>query len=287
MGRYNHNDLEDFLGKIAEPDDYIVADSTLANRADDLVREIGKEAEKFKGDPDVWLLDTQFGMDAAKSAAKGVSKPASDVTSATREAAFKAEQAQKIREQLDIYNAVEIPATKGGGKTTKGILKGTGGGETRQRKIQNLLKAPFNSKAKPTGNDINNYNIGTLMKRLERANERAGVDNNKIKILNTGDFDINKGIGNIDPNVLNEMRSMIAKAKDRYRSIWDKYGIDGFDLSHLVALDKGGPNVWSNLELLPRKLNVEQLTAPYFAYSRGLTGRGEKSSLLSDIANRG
>ena len=80
---------------------------------------------------------------------------------------------------------------------------------------------------------------------------------------------------------------MIAKAKDRYRSIWDQYGIDGFDLSHLVALDKGGPNVWSNLELLPRKLNVEQLTAPYFAYSRGLTGRGEKGSLLSDIANRG
>lgn len=65
MGRYNHNDLEDFLGKIAEPDDYIVADSTLSNRADDLVREIGEEAEKFKGDPDVWLLDTQFNMDAA------------------------------------------------------------------------------------------------------------------------------------------------------------------------------------------------------------------------------
>jgi len=72
MGRYNHNDLEDFLGKIAEPDDYIVADSTLSNRADDLVREIGKEAEKFKVDPDVWLLDTQFNMDAAKSAAKVV-----------------------------------------------------------------------------------------------------------------------------------------------------------------------------------------------------------------------
>jgi len=72
MGRYNHNDLEDFLGKIAEPDDYIVADSTLSNRADDLVREIGEEAEKFKGDPDVWLLDTQFNMDAAaKKVVKG------------------------------------------------------------------------------------------------------------------------------------------------------------------------------------------------------------------------
>ena len=291
MRRYNHNDLEDFLGRFAAPDDYIVADGTLAKRADELVHEIGVEYERWGADPEVWLRET--GRERAKevrglldSVDMGASKPVSEAASATREAAFNAEQTQKATQQLDIYNAVEIPATKGGGNTTKGILKGTGGGETRQRKIQNLLKAPFNSKVKPTGNDINNYNIGTLMKRLERANERAGVNNNKIKILNTGDFDINKGIGNIDPNVLNEMRSMIAKAKDRYRSIWDKYGIDGFDLSHLVALDKGGPNVWSNLELLPRKLNVEQLTAPYFAYSRGLTGRGEKSSLLSGIASK-
>jgi hypothetical protein len=28
MARYNHNDLEDFLGRVAAPDDYIVADST-------------------------------------------------------------------------------------------------------------------------------------------------------------------------------------------------------------------------------------------------------------------
>jgi hypothetical protein len=65
MARYNHNDLEDFLGRVAAPDDYTVADSSLAKRADELVREIGNEATIFNANTEQWLLDTQFNMDAA------------------------------------------------------------------------------------------------------------------------------------------------------------------------------------------------------------------------------
>ncbi len=292
MRNYNYNDLEDFLGKIAEPDDYIVADITLAKRADELVNSIEDDAVVWGADPEAWLREAGYsgGPEDVRGLLEGLDMGAAslvdEATSLTREAAFKSRLAQEAEQQLGIYSSVEIPATKGGGLTPKGILKGTGGGQTRQRQVQNFLKAPFISKDKPTGNDITNYNIGTLMKRIERANSRAGKDNNQIKILNTGDFNISKGLGNIDPNALKEMRNMIAKAKDRYGAIWDEYGIDGFDLSHLESLDKGGPNVWSNLELLPLKINVEQLTAPYFAYSRGLTGYGEKGSLLSGIAYR-
>jgi len=70
MGRnYNHNDLEDFLGKIAAPDDYTVADATLAKRADDFISEIDTESVLWSADPEAWLLDTQFNMDAAAKAA--------------------------------------------------------------------------------------------------------------------------------------------------------------------------------------------------------------------------
>jgi hypothetical protein len=66
MGRnYNHNDLEDFLGKIAAPDDYTVADATLAKRADDFISEIDTESIVWGADPEAWLLDVQFNMDAA------------------------------------------------------------------------------------------------------------------------------------------------------------------------------------------------------------------------------
>ena len=58
MRNYNHNDLEDFLGKIAAPDDYVVADSTLAKRADELVSSIDDDAVVWGVDPEAWLRVT-------------------------------------------------------------------------------------------------------------------------------------------------------------------------------------------------------------------------------------
>lgn len=58
MRNYNHNDLEDFLGKVAEPDDYTVADSTLAKRADELVGSIDDDAVVWSVDPEAWLRET-------------------------------------------------------------------------------------------------------------------------------------------------------------------------------------------------------------------------------------
>jgi hypothetical protein len=55
---YNHNDLEDFLGKISDPDEYTLADSTLAKRADELVNSIDDDAVVWGVDPEAWLRET-------------------------------------------------------------------------------------------------------------------------------------------------------------------------------------------------------------------------------------
>ena len=111
MGRnYNHNDLEDFLGKIADPDDYTVADATLAKRADDFISEVDTESVLWGADPESWLLDTQFGMDAAKSAAKGVSKPASEAENILKGVPNVSENKTSIQTLLD-KGFADDPAT--------------------------------------------------------------------------------------------------------------------------------------------------------------------------------
>ena len=67
---------------------------------------------------------------------------------------------------------------------------------------------------------------------------------------------------------------MIADAERNYPEIWNDQGIEGFDFSHRTSL--GTPdnvsNVWSNIELLPRKVNVDQSIAPWSAFRSGDIG---------------
>jgi len=84
MAKYNHNDLEDFLGKIAAPDDYIVADANLAKRADALIDDIDKDAIVWGSDTEKWLRDAGYsgGPEDVRglldSLDMGASKPVND-----------------------------------------------------------------------------------------------------------------------------------------------------------------------------------------------------------------
>jgi hypothetical protein len=118
---------------------------------------------------------------------------------------------------------------------------------------------------KITGNQQRAYEHGTLILRAERSNQRAKTagDTGRLEILGEK--------GGLSAVTKKEFDRLTANAKRNYPKIWKEEGIDGFDFSHRTSL--GSPdsvsNVWGNIELLPRKVNVDQKIAPWSVFRLG------------------
>lgn len=109
-------------------------------------------------------------------------------------------------------------------------------------------------KASDQGNDLRVYNEVYLMRdRLRSANERAQK--------------FGAGIINVTSKISRrEIRKAIEQARREYPDVWNAKGLDGFDLSHITPLEKGGKNAWSNLKLMPTEANLDQSIAPFSAW---------------------
>jgi len=132
-------------------------------------------------------------------------------------------------------------------------------------KVQKARAAGEADPPKITGNQQRAYEHGTLILRAERANQRAASAGD------TGILEILGEKGGLSAVAKKEFDRLTADAKRNYSKIWEEKGIEGFDFSHRTSL--GTPdsvsNVWGNIELLPRKVNVDQKIAPWSVFRLG------------------
>jgi hypothetical protein len=203
-----------------------------------------------------------------------------------REAAYNAEQTLRGSEQAGILSGIDVPFRNTGNNapalrpltdTAEGVASKTKASKTRQLsdslkspvvKVQKARAAGDPDPPKITGQQQRSFEHGTLILRTERANARARDkgDAGVLKILDEKN--------QLDAATKKEFDRLIADAERNYPEIWNDQGIEGFDFSHRTSL--GTPdnvsNVWSNIELLPRKVNVDQSIAPWSAFRSGDIG---------------
>jgi hypothetical protein len=203
--------------------------------------------------------------------------------SVSRETLYNTEQAALNQKQLDTLSAIDVPATRGGntGRPTK--ISGIGK-DSKTRTLSYALRAGVEQAKKagknPTGQQQYAYELGTLINRTESANKRAkkAGDTGVLKILDANN--------ELDSVTKKEFTRLVEDAKKNYPEIWKQQGIEGFDFSHRTSL--GTPdtvsNSWSNISLLPRKVNVDQGEAFWsaFRYGKGAEfgGKGKGTEVI-------
>jgi len=190
-----------------------------------------------------------------------------------RQAAIGTQQAETLS-RIDVpFQTSGNPATRTPNLSNKVVDPKKG---SKIRRLSDALKSPVvkvqkaraAGEADPpkiTGQQQRAYEHGTLILRTERANARARDKGD------TGVLEILGEKGGLSAVTKKEFDRLTADAKRNYSKIWEEQGIEGFDFSHRTAL--GTPdnvsNVWSNIELLPRKVNVDQGTAPWSVFRLG------------------
>lgn len=248
MRNYNHNDLEDFLGKIAAPDDYIVADSTLAKRADELIGSIEDDAVVWGVDPEAWLRETgrSGGPEDVRSLLEGLDMGASSPVSEA-EGILKGTTRSILP---DLKAAREGGLTRGTGETVS--KTGTPGYQAVDAKGKPIGRRQ-KLKESDQGNDLRTYNEKLLMPdRVRQANKRATKMNPDALQINPSS-DVSQ----------KEIRKLIENASRDYPDVWNEFGLGGFDLSHITPLEKGGKNAWANIKLMPTEANLDQGVLPF------------------------
>ena len=288
MGKYNHNDLEDFLGKIAAPDDYTVADATLAKRADDFISEIDTESVLWGADPEAWLLDTQFNMDAvAKSAVKNVDK-APDAIVPMRGAPLlprlkKYEANRSNQQAIPGRYAEEAPDISG--KTDNEKIKTIREFLNPDTKKINVNTGEVGSVVGQADLEIK-YSDLVLRGRLSKRSRDYGkpYDFNPQTRANTIIVNREKEIGkqlsvenkarikqeeiNRNTTQLKELIEAVAvNFKDEYDEAYNLGGIpavlDRFEVAHIGTLTSGARVEWSNVRLVPKEIHAVQGTKPW------------------------
>ena len=248
MRNYNHNDLEDFLGKIAAPDDYIVADSTLAKRADELIGSIEDDAVVWGVDPEAWLRETgrSGGPEDVRGLLEGLDMGAASPVSEA-EGILKGTTRSILP---DLKAAREGGLTRGTGETVS--KTGTPGYQAVDAKGKPIGRRQ-KLKESDQGNDLRTYNEKLLMPdRVRQANKRATKMNPDALQINPSS-DISQ----------KEIRKLIENASRDYPDVWNEFGLGGFDLSHITPLEKGGKNAWANIKLMPTEANLDQGVLPF------------------------
>ena len=248
MRNYNHNDLEDFLGKIAAPDDYVVADATLAKRADELVSSIDDDAVVWGVDPEAWLRETgrSGGPEDVRGLLEGLDMGAASPVSEA-EGILKGTTRSILP---DLKAAREGGLTRGTGETVS--KTGTPGYQAVDAKGKPIGRRQ-KLKESDQGNDLRTYNEKLLMPdRVRQANKRATKMNPDALQINPSS-DVSQ----------KEIRKLIENASRDYEDVWNEFGLGGFDLSHITPLEKGGKNAWANIKLMPTEANLDQGVLPF------------------------
>jgi hypothetical protein len=286
MRRYNHNDLEDFLGRVAAPDDYIVADGTLAKRADDLVHEIGVEYERWGVDPDVWLLDTQFNKDAAKSAAKKVDKlpdavgpirPALPLPQRfTGEADKVPDLSRKTDNQkIKIIREFLNPDIKKINVNTGAVGSVVGQADLEIQYSNLVLRGRLSKRSRDYGKpyDFNAQSrANTIIANREKEIGKQLSVENKTRIRQQ---EINRNT--------TEHRELIEAAAVNFKDEYDEaYNFGGmpevlrrFEVAHIGTLTSGSRVEWSNVRLVPKTIHSVQGKKPWSSMYTLLVKREE------------
>jgi len=291
MRNYNHNDLEDFLGKIAAPDDYIVADSTLAKRADDFINEVDTESVLWGADPEAWLLDTQFGMDAAKSGAKGVDevvnaganavtpmRPASLLprlkkyeTDRTNQQAIPGRYAEEVpdisgktdNEKVKTIREFLNPNTKKINVNTGEVGSVVGQADLEIKYSDLVLRGRLSKRSRDYGKpyDFNPQSRANtiIVNREKEIGKQLSVEN-KTRIKQE---EINRNTSQLKELI----EAAAVNFKDEYDEAYNLGGIpavlDRFEVAHIGTLTSGARVEWSNVRLVPKEIHAVQGTKPW------------------------